>query len=305
MRNITFGGMRPIACLPVLAFALCASGECLAGGDTTGVYFPFNESALTAEMSRRLDSALISGPLNRPGTFLIFGHTDAIGGGGYNLALSRKRALSVKAMLVSRGVSESDIKILTGLGESAAGEAASPDDRPQDRRVDVILSTSSAHSGTTRPAQTVQKFQTKAEPELPGRRRDSARNVNELAAGESLVLNNVYFFPGRHYVRPESYSQLEDLYLAMLNHPTMVIRIEGHVCCISPNSPDALDNDTRRIELSSNRAKAIRTMLIDRGIAPARIQAMGFGYRFPIFRNEENEEQANRNRRVEVRVLHP
>lgn len=288
-----------------LTIALSIVPECRAAGDTTGVYFPFNQAGLTVEMTRRLDSALISGPLNHPGIFLIFGHTDALGAGSYNLSLSRRRALSVKSMLMSRGVSESEIRILSGRGEEAAGKASGPDDRPQDRRVDVILERALRGSAFRRPTDSVQKFVAKPLPDLPGRRRDSARKVVELAAGESLVLENVYFFAGRHKVRPESYSQLEDLYLVLLNHPTMIVRIEGHVCCINPRAPDALDNDTHRIELSSNRARAIRTMLIDRGIAPERIEAIGFGYRFPLIQNEENEEQANRNRRVEVRVVRP
>ncbi len=293
--------------LTLLAAVLSASMRSLAAGDTLGVFFRFNEAALTEKTVRRLDSALSRGPLDRNGKLLILGHTDALGGEGYNLQLSRMRALAVRDFLTSSGIPAGDIKLLTGVGERDAGIATDPDSRPQDRRVDIILlpakRAATAQLPAPRPDTAMSRRFVPPPLSHPGTRKDSARSLTELAPGESLLLNNVFFFPGRHVVRPESFPALETLLSTLLDNPKMTIRIEGHVCCISVSEPDALDEDTWKLELSVNRALAIRSMLIDRGIAPARIQATGFGYQFPIVRNERNEEEANRNRRVEIRIL--
>lgn len=275
-----------------------------AAGDTLGVFFRYNESELPAEMIRRLDSALIDGPLNRNGRLLIIGHTDALGTEGYNLQLSRQRAQTVKTFLTGSGFRPSDIQLITGLGEQNAGVATDPDSRPGDRRVDVVfLGDRQRRRTALPPPDTAAKRFVPPPADRPGQRRDSATTLNELVAGESLVLKNVYFYPGRHTVRPESYPALEALFGALIAQPKMAIRIEGHVCCISAGAADALDEETMRLELSLNRALAIRSMLIDRGIDAARIETTGFGRRFPIVALERNEDEANQNRRVEIRVL--
>jgi outer membrane protein OmpA-like peptidoglycan-associated protein len=320
----------------LLTVSVLLSLHCFAIGDTLGVYFRFNETSLPDEMLKRLDSALIKGPLNRNGRLLIIGHTDALGSDGYNLQLSRRRASSVKEFLIGTGIRPTDIQLITGLGELNAGDAENADSRPQDRRVDVVLLPANAadvqretrmkavvpvaapvshatHADSAKRLtrqqlvrkadSAVTRFRPAAAPASPGARRDSAKRLQELAAGESLVLRNIFFYPGRHEVRPESYPTLDTLLRALLDQPTLVIRVEGHVCCIPAIAPDAMDEETYRLELSANRAEVIRQMLIEQGVEPKRIQAAGFGRRFPISQTEQNEDEANLNRRVEVRII--
>jgi outer membrane protein OmpA-like peptidoglycan-associated protein len=281
----------------MLAGLLLSALHCLAGGDTLGIYFPFNEAVLAEDMANRLDSALVHGILLGSGQFLIIGHTDALGSEGYNMELSRRRAQAVKTFLIGTGVRPAEITLLTGLGERQAGVAANADSRPQDRRVDIVL-LPHRRKPQQAPAQVAANARRIDTVTVPGSRRDSAKSVVELKAGESLVLRKVYFYAGRHRVKPESYPALQELLQALIDHPSMRIRVEGHVCCISPEEFDALDEDTRRQELS-----AIRAMLIEQGVDSRRIEAAGYGYRFPIIRNETNETDADRNRRVEVRIL--
>jgi len=67
----------------------------------------------------------------------IIGHTDNIGGEAYNLDLSRRRAESVKAWLVKRGVDSSRIKA-SGMGKSQPIASNKTDaGRAQNRRVEA------------------------------------------------------------------------------------------------------------------------------------------------------------------------
>lgn len=68
--------------------------------------------------------------------FLIGGHTDAVGGDAYNLALSDQRALAVKHYLMHRhGISEKRL-IDKGFGESRLLDPVHPNDG-SNRRVQI------------------------------------------------------------------------------------------------------------------------------------------------------------------------
>lgn len=66
----------------------------------------------------------------------ITGHTCDIGDAGYNQRLSRRRALSVAAFLVSQGLPESDM-LTEGAGEAAPRYPNTPEQRHLNRRVEI------------------------------------------------------------------------------------------------------------------------------------------------------------------------
>ncbi len=69
----------------------------------------------------------------------IEGHTDASGDDRYNQQLSERRAAAVKAVLVSRGVKETQI-LVAGLGETKpVADNASVDGRAKNRRVELHI----------------------------------------------------------------------------------------------------------------------------------------------------------------------
>jgi outer membrane protein OmpA-like peptidoglycan-associated protein len=69
----------------------------------------------------------------------IEGHTDSTGDAKHNQALSERRAAAVKAVLVSRGVQESQI-IVVGLGETKpVADNATADGRAKNRRVELHI----------------------------------------------------------------------------------------------------------------------------------------------------------------------
>src|SRR5690606_38478889 len=85
---------------------------------------------------------------------------------------------------------------------------------------------------------------------------------DQLKIGNKIVLQNLNFHGGIAIIVPESKPVLLKLLKTMIDHPTLEIRLEGHVCC-SPPGEDGYDFNTGLFNLSEARAKAVYQFLID------------------------------------------
>src|SRR5437660_1334952 len=104
------------------------------------VLFDFNKYTLKSEARERL--AKISGIVEAyPGLKLqVEGHTDSIGSDEYNVQLSEKRADSVRAYLVSNGVSPDSVSA-EGFGKAdPVADNSTASGRKLNRRVDMVVS---------------------------------------------------------------------------------------------------------------------------------------------------------------------
>jgi len=107
------------------------------------VYFGFNEASLDAKALTRVDAW--TEVLRSEATLTeirVEGHADQVGGSGYNLELSRRRAEAVRTALIQRGVRPGIIRVV-GFGfdrPSVKDQAASPDEKGvwQNRRAEVV-----------------------------------------------------------------------------------------------------------------------------------------------------------------------
>lgn len=103
-----------------------------------GILFDTAKTDIKAESGPVLDEVAAMMKTNAGLKFRIEGHTDNVGAKAANLALSKGRAASVKAALVSRGV---DAARLTtdGLGDTKPiADNATEDGRRQNRRVELV-----------------------------------------------------------------------------------------------------------------------------------------------------------------------
>jgi outer membrane protein OmpA-like peptidoglycan-associated protein len=287
--------------LIIFLFALMYAGNAVAQqSEKVSVYFPFGESVLSNEARFAIDSAIYSGTISVGQSVQIIGYTDAVGEDMFNLQLSRKRATIVKTYLVSSGFRANQITLVIGKGESLATEPAKPGGNLRDRRVDIMAISSKVKVKTIpinrpKPLRTAPVAGMQVQP--------VKEDISKVAVGQTMVLENIYFYAGRHIVRAESFPALNALVESLRDHPDIRIRIEGHVCCIPASSPDAIDNDAGGPNLSINRAAAIYDYLLAHGIEKERLSYVGFGRRHPVVPVERTEEDANRNRRVEIRVM--
>jgi OOP family OmpA-OmpF porin len=76
-------------------------------------------------------------------TLVLSGHADITGSEGYNISLSRKRAASVKAYIISQGVSADRIKIEYYGSSKPVATNSTIEGRMKNRRVDIELVTPS------------------------------------------------------------------------------------------------------------------------------------------------------------------
>ena len=87
----------------------------------------------------------------------------------------------------------------------------------------------------------------------------------------------------------------------MNRYMSVTIQVEGHVCCMGPE--EGIESSYKGQPLSALRAKAIRRYLIDKGVDSVRVKAIGLANRNPIVKYEVTEEDKQKNRRVEIRIL--
>jgi len=110
----------------------------------------------------------------------------------------------------------------------------------------------------------------------------------------SYRLDNVHFDTDKATLRPDSYTQLNELLDYLKNHEEIQIEIAGHT--------DNVGAAAHNLKLSQDRATTIRNYLVNKGIKTIRLTVKGYGDTQPIADNNSDEGR-QLNRRTEVRIL--
>ncbi|HEU0201299.1 MAG TPA: OmpA family protein [Burkholderiaceae bacterium] len=124
----------------------------------------------------------------------------------------------------------------------------------------------------------------------------SRQEMQALAAkptphGMVVTLSDVLFDTGSANLKPGAKRKLDQLAEFMKQHSERKLRIEGFT-----DSTGSVD--TNQV-LSERRAAAVRTALIERGVAPERVETVGYGPAFPVASNADAAGR-QQNRRVEI-----
>lgn len=112
--------------------------------------------------------------------------------------------------------------------------------------------------------------------------------------GTLIRLNDVNFYVNTFAIMPTSKRAIDELILVMNEFPKLKIEIQGHICCVNKDAKN----------LSLERARQVKRILMSEGISDRRVQVKGFGVskpKFPI--PEKSEFEAAKNRRVEIMIL--
>jgi outer membrane protein OmpA-like peptidoglycan-associated protein len=269
----------------VLTASLCAlgfAGVQAQSTDSLTVHFDLNESALRREeratLDRRFDS---SGP--RIKSIELAGYCDSVGENQYNDSLAQQRVAVVKKYLLSKRIADTLFKVLYSYGKrKPLNDNGDEEKRSLNRRVTI----------TWRLAE---------QPAAGSTLRDALRDTTGVI-GKTIVLPNVLFYGDLHRALPASFPTLQELFAIMKEHSGLRVEIHGHVCCM-PDNMDGWDVETKKDDLSVQRAKYVYTYLARHGIDTSRMSYKGYGASQKIYPQESDEGQRMRNRRVEIKIL--
>jgi outer membrane protein OmpA-like peptidoglycan-associated protein len=117
--------------------------------------------------------------------------------------------------------------------------------------------------------------------------------TRETARGLIVNLSDVLFDFNKATLRPGAREKLAKVAGIILAHPGLRMEAEGHA--------DAVGTDDYNQRLSERRAQSVSAFLVEEGIRPESITAMGFGESRPVATNGTAEGR-QQNRRVELVV---
>ena len=118
----------------------------------------------------------------------------------------------------------------------------------------------------------------------------SVEVLNEL----NVEIKSVLFDNAKATIRTVSYETLDNIADIMTQYSDSNFIVEGHT--------DSRGRDSYNLKLSQQRADAVKTYLVNKGINGSRIQAKGYGETRPVASNNTNAGR-QANRRVELSLM--
>ncbi len=129
------------------------------------------------------------------------------------------------------------------------------------------------------------------------RQRLQQTGVQVRREGDNIRLvmpGNITFATGQYDIRGDFYSVLNDVALVLVEFDKTAIKVSGHT--------DSTGSNALNQTLSEQRAESVRRYLVQQKVAAGRVQAMGYGPRYPVASNDTTSGR-QANRRVELELL--
>lgn len=112
---------------------------------------------------------------------------------------------------------------------------------------------------------------------------------------KTFVLENIYYDLDKYNIRADAAPELDKVVTIMKDNPTLKLELSSHT--------DARASDAYNLKLSDNRAKSAVAYIVSQGIDPSRLVAKGYGETRLVVKNAKTEEEHQRNRRTEIKIL--
>lgn len=265
--------MRILQLLPLLSCLMLMAQE----EKVQSVYFEFNKYTLDEKQGQAVVDFIKNTDSTRIESIEIFGYTDDVGKDAYNFKLSTQRANTIQEKLNKSGIKNKVIVTIEGKGRILIDDDLLenlPEKRSKNRRVDIVLN--------LKPLPKI---------ELPGFYTSLQK---KHIVGDHIYLENLLFERGSSKLTIEAKNQLDKLAKLLLKYKSLEFEIQGHVCCTPPYQKEAIDRETRKRNLSSNRAESVYKYLVFKKIDKKRMTFKGYGNSVPLGKGSEYD------RRVEL-----
>ncbi|SFO50085.1 OmpA family protein [Chitinophaga sp. YR627] len=276
---------------------------CLHAQQKVSIYFSFGSAELSDTAKHTLNTLPTTGIAD------LSGHTDTTGAAAYNAQLAAARLKAVSTYL--KRLHPRTTFRLHNEGESAPVENVDSlnrcvviswqldtDDASSTKKLVVRRAGSREVPATATPAaDSLEEMDAIA---------GTAGTIDSLHPNEILVkkfaLQNILFEPDRPVLTPPSVYIVEQTAKQLSQYKGYSFEVRGHVnftanLKVEPGTPP--------FELSVNRAKLVKQLLIQYGLPADRITARGMGNSELIYPYPQNLEEKLKNMRVEVLIYKP
>lgn len=119
--------------------------------------------------------------------------------------------------------------------------------------------------------------------------------LDKSLLNKTFVLENIYYDLDKYNIRADAAPELDKIVTILKDNPTLKLELSSHT---DVRAPDAYN-----LRLSQNRAKAAVDYIVSQGIAADRLVARGYGETQLVVKNAKTEEEHQRNRRTEIKIL--
>jgi OOP family OmpA-OmpF porin len=119
-------------------------------------------------------------------------------------------------------------------------------------------------------------------------------SIESAKAGDTIVLSGVTFNTGKATLMANAKTILNGVAKQLMSRPSLKVEIGGHT--------DSKGTPAGNQKLSERRAASVRNYLIEQGLNPDQLTAVGYGQNVPVDTNDTVDGR-ERNRRVEMKVI--
>jgi outer membrane protein OmpA-like peptidoglycan-associated protein len=265
--------MKFLKYLPLLFFGFIQAQEEI----VHSIYFEFDKYALNEKEVNEAIDFIKKTDSTRIESIQIFGYTDDVGKDAYNFKLSTKRATAIQDKFIESGIKSKIIVTIEGKGRILIDDDIVenlPEKRSKNRRVDVVVN--------LKPLPKIV---------IPGFYTTIQKNH---IVGDHIYLENVLFQRGSSKLEFKSKTDLDKIARLLQKYKNLQFEIQGHVCCTPPYQKEAIDMDTKKRQLSVNRAQSVYKYLLFKKISKDRMTFKGYGNTVPLGKGTQYD------RRVEM-----
>ena len=119
--------------------------------------------------------------------------------------------------------------------------------------------------------------------------------LDRIVLEKAIALSNIYYDLAKWDIRADAADRLDSLVMIMEDNPDIYIELGSHT--------DDRAGDDFNLDLSFKRARSAVQYIISQGVSKDRIVAKGYGESQLLIANAETEEDHQKNRRTEFKVL--